>query len=154
MAGGWGGARVGAGRKPKDKAAARLHGSRQRTVIRFPGAEAPPPEPAEPIDPPKKLSPKARAVWRELAPYAQAAGTLTTGTAAAFALLCRAVVLEQRLSRGLAAGSADHRGMMQRVEVGMTRFGLAPIGKPIAAPAKPEDPFAEFDKAPAAGGPS
>lgn len=148
MAGGWGGARVGAGRKPKDKATAALHGSRAKGIVRFPGGAPPPPEPPEEpleeIAPPRELPKRALPVWRELAPRAQEAGTLTPATATAFALLCKAIILERRLSHGIGAGSADHRGMMQRVEVGLTRFGLAPIGKPLTKPKEEDDPFAAF----------
>jgi hypothetical protein len=146
VAGGWGGSRVGAGRKPKDKATARLHGTRRRSVVRFPSAvpSAPAP-PAAPVEPPVGLSAKVSVPWRELAPHALAAGTLTLATRPAFVLLLRNILLERRLSRGRSAGGADHRGMISRVEIGMTRFGLAPVGKPMVQPAKPEDAFAEFD---------
>lgn len=91
----------------------------------------------------------AKTVWRELSPFALAAGTLTIGTAAAFGMFCRAVVLERVLGRGREAGCSNHRGMMQRVEAGMLRFNLAPIGKPMPKQksGKPEDPFSEFDEA-------
>ena len=38
--------------------------------------------------------------------------------------------------------------MMQRVDAGMVRFGLAPVGKPLIDDSPedaPEDPFAKFD---------
>ena len=38
--------------------------------------------------------------------------------------------------------------MMQRVEAGMARFKLAPIGKELPDAAPPADPFSEFDEAP------
>lgn len=148
MAGGWGGSRVGAGRKRKNPTAAALHGSRQRGVVPFPenddANEAPAAPAAGPVRRPRGLTKEQAAVWKQLAPHATAAGTLTAATAKAFEILCRAVVLEADLAKS-GAGSADHRGMMQRVEVGLTRFGIAPIGKAIIAPAKGEDPFAEFD---------
>lgn len=142
-----GGARPGAGRKPKTAAVAALHGSHQRTVVRFPAAPAAPSAPLVPVAVaiPGGLPAKARRAWERLAPFAVEAGTLTAGTAAAFAMLCRAVVLEAALGKGGEAGGPSHRGMMQRVEAGMVRFSLAPVGKPIAKAAKPEDPFAEFE---------
>lgn len=36
--------------------------------------------------------------------------------------------------------------LMQRVDQGMIRFRLAPIGKEIATPEPVADPFAEFDE--------
>lgn len=40
-----------------------------------------------------------------------------------------------------------HRGLMQRVEAGLMRFRLSPMGKEVDAPAEDaaDDPFAEFD---------
>ena len=69
--------------------------------------------------------------------------TLTPATAAAFELLCRQILLERKLNRSPDRGGSAHRGMMQRVEAGLSRFRLAPTGKPAPAP-KPVDPFAEF----------
>lgn len=80
----------------------------------------------------------ALAVWHELAPHASEAQTLTPGTAGAFAMLCRAVVHERALSASPSeADGANHRGLMHRVATWMKDFGLAPLGKPMAAaPAK------------------
>ena len=145
-----GGARIGAGRKPKDRATAQLHGSRERTVVRFPAPAQPPGEALapEPVEPPAGLPAKVLGIWRQYASHATANGTLVPATAAAFAFGCRAVLLERRLSKGPSAGGSNHRGMMVRVEVFYRSFGLAPIGKPIAAPTKAaDDPFAEFDSA-------
>ena len=141
-----GGARVGSGRKPKDVAMAALHGSRQRTVVRFPAqpgalAQSAP----EPVGAPADLKGRPLRVWLELAPFALAGLTLTAGTSAAFSMLSRAIALERKLAKGKEAGESKHRGMMQRVEAGMTRFRLAPMGKAIVQPAKVEDPFDEFD---------
>lgn len=148
-----GGARPGAGRKPKSAAAAKLHGSRQRTVVQFPGTTQEPVSAGEAsvacelVPLPRGLSAGAKSVWKQLAPFAETAGTLIPATAPAFAMFCRAVVLEKRLGNGPEAGGSNHRGMMQRVEAGNVRFSLAPIGKPIGKPKAVEDPFAEFDEA-------
>jgi TorA maturation chaperone TorD len=76
----------------------------------------------------------ALAVWRELAPHALEAQTLTPGTAGAFAMLCRAVVQERALAADPGqAGRADHRGLMHRVATWLKDFSLAPLGKPMAA---------------------
>lgn len=82
----------------------------------------------------------ALAVWHELAPLAFAKQTLTPGTAAAFVMLCRAVVGERALSASPAtAFGPNHRGVMQRVDKGLHDFQLAPFGKPLddAKPATP-----------------
>ena len=144
-----GGARPGAGRKPKDAALAKLHGSQRTSVVRFPSAPqksaAVAQTAAGPVNCPEELDYAAKAVWANLAPHALAAGTLTVGTSASFAMLCRQVVLEKALSLGRDAGLASHRGMMQRVEAGFVRFALVPMGKPMARPAEADaDPFAEF----------
>ena len=99
------------------------------------------------VDVPAGLPPKAAAVWRREAPFALTAGTLTAASADAFALHCRNVVLELKLSKGGKAGGPSHRGMIAAVTAGRLRFGTSPNGKPLAQPAKPDDPFAEFDRA-------
>jgi len=142
-----GGARIGAGRKPKEATLAALHGHRPRPLVEDAARPPEPPlestPPPEPVDPPAGLPAAVLKVWGELAPFALAERTLTRATVAAFEMLCRCVVLERKLSRGEARGGSNHRGMMQRVEAGFTRFRLAPSGKPTPAP-KPADPFAEF----------
>jgi hypothetical protein len=145
-----GGARIGAGRKPKDEALKALHGSRRRTAAALLPPLVPADVPMPVVDPPASLTGPALAVWHELAPFALAARTLTAATAAAFVMLCRAVALERALARSREKGGSNHRGVMQRCEIGLTRFGLAPIGKPVTSPAAPPpDPFTEFDTPPA-----
>jgi len=74
----------------------------------------------------------ALAIWHELAPSAFAARTLTPATAAAFVMLCRAVVQERALSASPAfAGGPNHRGLMHRVATWMKDFCLSPFGKPL-----------------------
>jgi hypothetical protein len=74
----------------------------------------------------------ALAIWHELAPSALAKHTLTPETAAAFVMLCRAVVLERALSASPAtAGGSNHRGLMHRVATWMKDFCLSPFGKPL-----------------------
>jgi hypothetical protein len=72
---------------------------------------------------------------------------LTPATAAAFAMLCRNVVIERKLSvSALGVAGPDHRGMLARVEGLMLRFGLVPNGKAIAMqPAEERDEWSEFD---------
>jgi hypothetical protein len=91
----------------------------------------------------------ALAVWRELAPHAFTARTLTPATAATFLMLCRAVVKERALSASsYKSGGPDHRGMMARVATLSKDFVVAPFGKPLyaAEPAAPANPLDRFTK--------
>jgi hypothetical protein len=140
---GSGGARIGAGRKPKALAAHLLHGTataRARTT----GS----PPPVEPFPPPVGLPDDVRAAWLDLAPHAFTARTLTPATAYAFTLLCRNIVLERALATAaVTRGGPDHRALIQRLDIELARFCLAPIGKALWDPVPAtEDPFAEFDR--------
>lgn len=90
----------------------------------------------------------ALAVWRELAPHAFEARTLTPATTAAFLMLCRGVVKERELSASaFRAGGPDHRGMMARVATWMKDFVVAPFGKPMYAAEPPvANPLDRFTK--------
>ena len=158
-----GGVRVGSGRKPLTGHVASLHGSRGNVAGRAPNWSSPSPlAPPEPVAMPTDLSAEQAAVWLELAPHALEARTLTAGTVQSFRDLCEAIVVRRAMLAqidregliilvGEAADRkahpllAHHRGMMQRVEAGLTRFRLAPMGKEILAPIKAVDPFDEFD---------
>lgn len=114
-------------------------------------------------DPPGNLTLDELGVWNELAPVALKEGTLTEGTAMALRDLVEAIVLKRKLLRvvdtdGLTVftpqgAKAAHplltqfRGLMQRVEAGMMRFKLAPMGREIPKQPgdQPPDPFTEFD---------
>jgi hypothetical protein len=92
---------------------------------------------------------QALAVWHELAPQAFAERTLTPATAAAFVMLCRAVVGERTLSASpSSAFGANHRGLMHRVATWMKDFAIAPLGKPLyaAQPEAPANPLDRFTK--------
>lgn len=120
--------------------------------------------------PPGNITLEELDVWNELAPLAFAEGTLTNGTRHALRDLCQLRVLRERLLRqtddigylvpGASGGTyaanpllARLTTLSQRVEAGMLRFKLSPMGKEIEVPQKPEaDPFAEFDGAPAGTG--
>lgn len=117
-------------------------------------------------EPPGSLTLDELGEWNELAPLAAKAGTLTDETRMALRDLCQARVLKDRLLRAVAdqgdlvpgAGIgtvAAHplitkfTTLLQRVEAGMMRFRLAPMGKSLeTGDEKPADPFAEFDAAP------
>jgi hypothetical protein len=115
------------------------------------------------------------AVWNELAPHACAERTLTPATAAAFRQLCGRIVLLDKIEAQIEADGImadkvtlqmDETGgglqsvekkahdlltkcmtLMQRVDQGMLRFRLSPMGKELAQaePDKAIDPIAEFE---------
>jgi hypothetical protein len=138
VASGHGGRRPGAGRKPKFKA---IDGGASAPV---PEAGAPLPSTnsdaggAEPLPgewaAPDDLSPDERKVWLKLAPHAVARQTLTKATAFQFELLCRNVVLERDMATDQEQrGTANHRGLIQRIDAELLRFDLSPNGKPHGA---------------------
>src|SRR5262245_7689676 len=131
---GSGGARVGAGRKPLSDHERSLGGNaghRSSSVSVGPWPTAP----LETFEPPAGLPKAVLTVWRELAPSAFEARTLTRSTVPAFVMLCRNVVTERRLGKKLdTAGGPNHRGMIQRVEAEMARFCLSPFGKAVYKP--------------------
>ena len=140
-----GGARIGAGRKPKHalELVATGNPGRHRSVSTGPGDAVP--APIVTFAPPADLSVDERAVWQQLAPQAFAARTLTPATAFAFELLVRNVVLERERAKA-SAGSVDHRGLVRLVENALAAFSLRPFGKPIyeAAPPQPQNPLDKF----------
>lgn len=162
---GSGGARIGAGRKPKDIAVKVLQGTATVAVRKARGgkkAGARDLPAASAVEIPGGLSATERKVWRALSPHALASRTLTPATALAFRDLCEAVVMKDEIrselrghggyttegKEGLKAHPliAQYRTILQRVEAGLTRFMLAPLGKPTAGDDdKPVDPWAEFD---------
>jgi len=151
---GSGGRRTGSGRKRHSDLERAILGDpgKRGVVLQHPNAPAPSTEvaPVEAFGPPARLRGKARAIWLELAPAAFEARTLTPGSSAAFAMLCRAAVHERALSasKRFACGP-NHRGLMQRVGSWMKDFGIAPLGKPIyvAAPVVVANPLDRFTKA-------
>lgn len=157
---GSGGARVGSGRKKKSDAAKVFHGTAtRRERKRRSRGVSPSAQPA--VAMPDDLSVDERKIWRKLAPHALAAGTLTQATALAFRHLCEAIVLKRLMlaeikEYGCSSIDVDakltanplltqYRSMLQRVETGMMKFMLAPLGKSTLPEEKPEDPFAAFD---------
>lgn len=134
-----GGARPGSGPKRRDPAANWLSG---HAKVRPPASRA---ASGVAVACPDDLDAPAAAMWAELAPHAVAQGTLTAGTAVAFAMVCRNVVLERLLAASKeTVARNDHRGMMQRVEAGFARFRLIPDGRPVQV-AEPKDEWQEFD---------
>jgi hypothetical protein len=101
----------------------------------------------EEFDAPDSLTTDERLVWLRLAPDAFKLGTLDRAKSLAFEILCRNVVLEQRYARSVTdQGSANHRGMIQRVDAELDAFGLRPNGKRTAQtePAAPEKAAANY----------
>lgn len=162
---GSGGNRINAGRKSKREAERKVSGSRSRTPARDAGS-------AVPVEMPEDLPESQRHVWEALAPHATKAGTLTEATVWAFRDLCEAIVLRRQMAAQLELDGlmvnvvkvdeetgeryslgdpkahpliTHERGMRMRVEAGMARFNVAPMGKSVAPPAKAVDPFEEFD---------
>lgn len=144
---GWGGPRVGAGRKPKPKTDrpvspfAIVHGGR-----RLEEALAPPviddPVDRQLCDPPPSLPLDQQAFWREHAPLAIERRTLTPATVPTFRLLCelhaKKVMVGGMVDKGALGGLRVFMQLAKQVESLMARFCLAPFGKP----AKPEKPKA------------
>lgn len=112
--------------------------------------------------PPGNLTLDELAEWNDLAPRAAKVGTLNDDTQWALVDLCQARVLKGKLLRDIdrignvvpAGGGkvganpllARYTTLLQRVDAGMMRFKIAPMGKEIEGPAeKPGDSFAEFD---------
>ena len=154
-----GGARVGAGRPPKTDGERWLGGDAGKRNGANPPAPAPPAPPLKLMPAPAGMPLGQAAVWNEFAPQACAQRTLSEQTAGAFGLLCKQVLLERRMFDAIEADGVQsidrtaahvlltqYRGMMQRVESGMQRFMLTPMGKPLSVPEDvPVDPFSEFD---------
>jgi hypothetical protein len=172
---GWGGARPGAGRKPKSQGLAVLHGAKRTRSARRRGRVdlAPPAEPVATIEPPADLTPAELVVWHALAPHALAAKTLVPRTAYRFRLLCQAEALRAQLRAQIDADgligarvstAMDESGggeqvfeqkahpLIAKLQVqerfvaaGMVAFMLAPMGKEIEAGERPKDEWEEFD---------
>jgi len=127
------------------------------------------------VSKPKDLPAGQSSVWKALAPHALAARTLTPATAWHFRELCEAIVLKRDMARILDADGLmqnrlstkmDETGggeqvfeskahpliarwtaLLVRVEAGLTRFRLAPMGKELAPVEEPvADPFSAFDE--------
>jgi len=129
---GRGGARLGAGRKPKSAVQNAVDGTKsyaQQPNYFQAGAKLPE---VEEFDAPNELTTDERNVWMKLAPGAFKARTLSQVTEYAFVLLCKNIVLEQGLRASVEkCGGPDHRGILQKVEGGLTAFSLRAMGKPL-----------------------
>jgi len=152
--------------RARAKAKATAHAPNQTTSADAPATPPLPPDVKIP-EPPGNLTLDELAVWNELAPLAEREGTLSESTAIALRDLCESMVLKRKLLRrigddGLVVVGTDgsdrahplltqFRGLMQRVEAGMIRFKLSPMGKELGPPPEKKgaavvDAFAEFDE--------
>lgn len=147
-----GGARVGAGRKPKNRGGKSAAGSSRPSFVAIDGGRA---EDAVTVAPAADLPEDQQDFWRRYAARAIDAGTLTIQTTAAFRLLCE-LDAEKRATKETidrdgrtylkafvdSSGqehqelrahplTSSYRQLAQRVEALMARFQLAPFGKPI-----------------------
>ena len=160
----WGGKRLGAGRKRADNVMAFTRSTRRQKVAVSAAVVV-----AADVPMPAGMPEDQVAVWSGLAPLAAAAGTLTPATSESFRDLCRAIVIRDGLFKKIQADGwtyitvkidsdggthdelkrhplvTDLRGWEIRVENGRSRFLIAPMGKPLVAAAKMEDPFAKYD---------
>jgi hypothetical protein len=100
-------------------------------------------------------------LWDELSPLALTERTLTDSTKAAFSHLCEMIALREAMKKdidlegltidtplGLKAHPllTQYRGLVQRVDAGMLRFRLSPIGKAlIELPKKNANDFDNLD---------
>lgn len=163
---GSGGTRIGTGPKRKTSDEKWLSG-------KGPANQPKTPPPVTLIAAPADLTEAQTAVWNELAPHACAARTLVAGTVTAFRQLCGRIVLLHQMEAQLEQDGLmdtkvslqmDETGgglqtvqkkahdlltkcmtMMQRVDQGMLRFRLSPMGKEIIEPEPTKDEWSEFD---------
>lgn len=149
---GSGGHRFGAGRKKKTDEERFVDGNaghRGRVIAHPSTTSEPPPVPVvDEADAPNDLTLEERRAWLALAPHALQNGTLVPATSVAFVLLCKNIVRERKYGESLTeCGTANHRGLIQRVEGGLDAFQLRPQGRrmpsadPVAKPASPLDRF-------------
>lgn len=136
---GRGGARPGAGRKPKPKDAVviGMDGIR-REVPAVPVLSVE--EQSALTAPPDGLTEKQQAFWRRWAPHAIEQGTLIPATVAGFRELATQYVIKEEMEAGLAIlgvvnGDADrllkrYEKIVQRVDASLARFKLTAFGKP------------------------
>lgn len=147
----WGGARVGAGKKPKGEHAIRIRRAPLAVVNQAPDVDGA----DEPVSvmAPDDLPANQRVFWQENAPKAIAQGTLTWRTVSGFRLLCEQDADRLKIKKTVdkdgwtfikvtvdGAGQEhqelkahplirDYRALCKSVETLMARFKLAPFGK-------------------------
>lgn len=107
-------------------------------VVQHPSAPPPstnfPPVPIEEFDCPDGLTHEERIVWKQQAPHAFKARTLTKATALSFERYCRVVVLESNEAKSSGVGGSNHRGLLKQINAYELQFMLTPMGKPMPEP--------------------
>lgn len=160
MAGGWGGRRVGSGRKPSKRPKEIALATRDGVSVAMPVAPiVATPVGATAIAPPPRLSGSALDYWHEWAPLAIANGTLTIETVPGFEMLCEEAARRDFLTRLIAekgelflkasTGTAyelrphpaesTRQKAVKQVESLMARYLIAAMGKSIAPQVPKED---------------
>lgn len=139
---GWGGARVGAGSKPKAEPL--------RVVPPQVSDESYEEAPDELTVPPDDLTPEQQEFWRKYAPKAIERKTLTDATVPAFRLLCeldaKKTMVGAMVDKGALGGLRVFMQLAKQVESLMGRFCLAPFGKPTFSekPKKDANPWSKL----------
>lgn len=139
---GWGGARVGAGKKPRVRhaepltfvPAGQVAATSAAPMAALPGTDL--------TSPPADMTPEQQDCWRLWAPLAIERNTLIVATVPSFRLLCelhvKKVAIGTMVDRGALGGLRVFMQLAKQVEGLLARFCLAPFGKP----AKVEKPKA------------
>ena len=137
---GGGGARVGAGRKPKPRGVLLAMDGTRRTDG-LPPALQPALQPPGPTDeaelcaPPADLPAAQRPFWTAWAPLAIACHTLTPATVPGFRLLCELAVTQTKVAALIDAGALGGLRIWlqvtRQVENLLARYCLTSFGKPV-----------------------
>jgi hypothetical protein len=140
---GWGGSRVGAGRKadPTNPFSV-LHGGKALKAHLTLGDDTL-------REPPTDLPLEQQTFWRDHAPLAIERRTLTAATTPAFKLLCelhvKKVLVGTMVDKGALGGLRIWLQIAKQVESLMARFCLAPFGKPAGeVKVEAENPWAKL----------
>jgi len=139
---GWGGARMGAGRKKRPLIEDVIARSLPREVTATSGPDVNATQRGS-----GRLEAAVQRVYEELAPRAREQGTLIPATEIEFRTLCRHVLIQRRVARSLLQAKKidqhwrqlerSYDSITRRLEVKLRSFRLAPMGNPMIAPQKP-----------------
>ena len=136
---GWGGARVGAGKKPRPKAKFGIvSGGRVDAPVDAVVDSRPQPLAEPPVD----MTPEQQGFWKACAPLAIERRTLIDATVPAFRMLCelhaKKVLVGSMVDKGALGGLRVYLQLSKQVESLMARFCLAPFGKPATKTEAPK----------------
>lgn len=126
-----GGARPGAGRKPKSALERAIDGNagKRGTVLQHPSVPTAI-APVDEFDAPDSLTTDERLVWLRQAPFAFANRTLHKATAMAFERYCKLVVREQAEAKSSACDGTVHARQLKTLNTLELQFQLTANGKP------------------------